>query len=164
GRTHGVVVVFRDVTEKRRAEAERERLQAELCRRNEQLQELDRRKDDFLALLGHELRNPLAPLRYAVHLLGRAPDNQAVVTRARETIGRQVAQMTRLVDELLDASRIARGKVELRRGRMDLAAVVAATAEDHRPELTSAGLSLTVQRPPGEVWIDGDAARLTQVV
>jgi PAS domain S-box-containing protein len=164
GRTHGVVVVFRDVTEKRRAEAERERLQAELRRRNEQLQELDRRKDDFLALLGHELRNPLAPLRYAVHLLAHAPDNQAVVTQARETIGRQVAQMTRLVDELLEASRIARGKVELRRGRIDLAAVVAATAEDHRPELTSAGLSLTVQRPPGEVWIDGDAARLTQVV
>jgi PAS domain S-box-containing protein len=144
--------------------SDRKRLEAELRQRNEQLQELDRRKDDFLALLGHELRNPLAPIRNAVELLCLGADDPAIVERARDTIRRQAGQMTRLVDELLDASRIVRGKVELRRERLDLAAAVAAAAEDHRPELTAAGLSLEVEIPSAPVWIDGDVTRLTQVV
>ncbi len=164
GAIAGVVLVFRDVTEKRRAEAERHRLEEGLRRRNEQLAEADRRKDDFLALLGHELRNPLAPIRNAVTLLSMRPGDQAVVAQARAMIDRQATQMTRLVDELLDASRIARGKVQLRRERLDLAALVRAVADDHRAEVEASGLTLAVEVPGAPLFVHGDGARLAQVV
>jgi signal transduction histidine kinase/CheY-like chemotaxis protein len=127
-------------------------------------EEADRRKDEFLALLGHELRNPLAPLRNAVALLALWPQDLQVVCQARDIIGRQTAQMTRLVEELLDASRIARGKVQLRLERLDLAALTQAAVEDHRAELDIAQLTLRVEVPGAPLWVQGDAARLTQVV
>lgn len=127
-------------------------------------EEADRRKDEFLALLGHELRNPLAPLRNAVALLTMRPNDPVVVTQARDMIGRQTAQMTRLVDELLDASRIARGKVQLQRESLNLAALARAAAEDHRAELEAARLTLTIETPTAPLWVLGDAARLTQVI
>ncbi len=127
-------------------------------------EEADRRKDDFLALLGHELRNPLAPIRNAVHLLSLQPDDPAIVANARDMIGRQAAHMTRLVDELLDASRIARGKIQLRPERLDLAALVRTAAADQRLQLDTAGLTLEVGVPESPLWIHGDATRLTQVL
>ena len=171
GVLQGVVLVFRDVSEARRAEREREQLlrEAEAARDRAEagearLAEADRRKNEFLALLGHELRNPLAPVRNAVQLLALRPDDPEVVAQARDMIARQAAQMTRLVDELLEASRIVQGKVRLKRERIDLAALVRAAAEDQRAELESGGLTLAVETPAAPLWMRVDAARLTQVV
>jgi PAS domain S-box-containing protein len=127
-------------------------------------EDADRAKDEFLALLGHELRNPLAPIRMAVGLLGVKPDDRAVVDRVTGIVGRQVTQMTRLVDELLDASRIARGKVRLTVEPLDLAALARTAAEDHRADIKAAGLTLAVEVPCDPVPVRGDAARLTQVI
>jgi CheY-like chemotaxis protein/two-component sensor histidine kinase len=116
-------------------------------------------------MLAHELRNPLAPIRHGVQMLALSPGDPDVAAKARDVIDRQSAQMTRLVDELLDASRIARGKVTLRRERLDLAALARAVAEDHRAGLEAAGLTVAVEAaaaPP--VWVDGDAARVTQIL
>jgi PAS domain S-box-containing protein len=157
GEFRGALDLFTDITE-------RKRLDEELHRRAEELAEAGRRKDDFLALLGHELRNPLAPIRTAVSLLELKENDPAVVAEARDMIGRQAAQMTRLVDELLDAGRIARGKVQLRRERLDLGLLARSAAGDQRGNLEAAGLELAVQTPPGPVWVHGDAVRLTQVV
>jgi PAS domain S-box-containing protein len=139
-----------DVTERRAAE--------------EALREADRRKDEFLAMLAHELRNPLAPIRNAtevLRLIGPADPNLA---RARDLIGRQVTHMARLVDDLLDVSRISRGKILLRRQRLDLVPLVRAAVEDHRPLLERGGVRLSVEAPAGPLWVDGDATRLAQVV
>jgi signal transduction histidine kinase/ActR/RegA family two-component response regulator len=127
-------------------------------------EEADHRKDEFLAMLGHELRNPLAPIRNAVQMLALRPDDPAIVATARDMIGRQTAQMTRLVDELLDASRIARGKVQLRPERLDVAALTRTAAADHRPQLEAAGLALVTAVPETPFWVHGDAARLAQVL
>ena len=133
-------------------------------RAEESLRETDRRKDEFLALLGHELRNPLAPIRNAVQILSLGGSDPAMVARAGEMIDRQVAHMTRLVDDLLDASRIVQGKIQLKRERLDLTALVRTTAEDHRAELVAAGLALAVELPSTSVCVNGDNARLTQVL
>jgi PAS domain S-box-containing protein len=145
-----VVVVSRDDTERKRAE--------------EALREAARRKDEFLALLGHELRNPLAPIKNALRILELKGNDPAVVNRAREMIDRQATQLTRLVEELLDASRIARGKVRLTVEALDLSVLVRTAVEDHRTEAEAAGLSVELVVPPGPVRVRGDAARLTQVV
>jgi signal transduction histidine kinase len=121
-------------------------------------------RDDFLAVLGHELRNPLAPIRTALEVMAAAAADPARVGWAHEVIDRQTAVMSRLVDDLLDASRVARGKVALRRDRVDLARVVRDAAEDRRPALATARIALTVAVPADPVWTTGDAARLAQVV
>ena len=157
GAVAGVVLVFRDATQKRMAERD-------LQQSNEQLRKADRRKDEFLALLAHELRNPLAPIRNAVHFLGLRASDPAVVAQARDMIDRQTVQLTRLVDDLLDASRIALDKVRLRLERLDLTALARSTAEDHRTELEAGGLTLSVEALAGPLWVNGDVARLTQVV
>jgi signal transduction histidine kinase len=150
--------------EHERALAERQPEEERLRRQADALREIDRRKDEFLAVLGHELRNPLAPLRTAVEILTLKGDDPAVVAEARDMIERQTAQMTRLVDELLDAARIAQGKAQLRRERVELAALVGAAAGDHRAELEAAGLALAVEAPEAPLWVCGDATRLAQVV
>ena len=144
-------------------ETERSVLIAELREQTAALSEADRRKDDFLAMLAHELRNPLAPIRNAVQLLAMDAD-AAIVAHARDMIGRQVAHMTRLVDDLLDASRVARGKIQLQCERLDLAAVVRTTVEDHQADLEAAGLTIQMEVPSEPVVVRGDLARLTQVV
>ncbi|HYT91942.1 MAG TPA: ATP-binding protein [Gemmataceae bacterium] len=144
----------------RESQAEEERLRHQA----EALKDVSRRKDEFLAVLGHELRNPLAPLRTAVQILSLKGDDPEVVAQARDMLDRQTAQLTRLVDELLDASRIAQGKAQLKRERLDLAALVRATTSDRRAELEAAKLALQVEIPQRPVWVEGDAARLTQVV
>jgi PAS domain S-box-containing protein len=139
-----------DVTERRAAE--------------EALKEADRRKDDFLAMLAHELRNPLAPIRNSVQVLRLIGLSDANLAQARDVIERQVGQMARLVDDLLDVSRISRGKILLRREPLDLVPLVRATVEDHRSLLEGSGLSLTVELVDRPLWARGDPTRLSQVV
>jgi PAS domain S-box-containing protein len=136
----------------------------ELKRAFEALREADRRKDEYLAMLSHELRNPLAPIRSAVFLLERADPASEGARRAREVIARQVGHLARMVDDLLDVSRLARGRIELRRARLDLADLVRRVAEDHRLLLANVGLELDVATPAEPVPVDGDATRLAQLL
>lgn len=128
------------------------------------LQEANRRKDDFLAVLAHELRNPLAPIRNAVELIRRDPESPALITRASSVIDRQVEHMARMVDDLLDDSRITRGKVVLREMQLDLVAVVRGTIEDHRALFEANDLELVSDLPNDPIPTVGDETRLAQVV
>jgi two-component system CheB/CheR fusion protein len=127
------------------------------------LRDADRRKDEFLAVLSHELRNPLAPIRSGLHVLEHAPAGGAAAARAREIMKRQVAHLARLVDDLLDATRVAHGKLQVERQLVDLAVVTQRTAEDHESLFTTRGVAFQVTLPIGEVWILGDATRLAQL-
>ncbi|HEX4607966.1 MAG TPA: response regulator [Urbifossiella sp.] len=134
-------------------------------RRAEQaLRDADRRKDEFLAMLAHELRNPLAPIRTAVEVFRLRDAADPALRRAREIVDRQVAHMGRLIDDLLDVSRIARGKVTLKTERCDLARVVRDMADDYRGTLEAGGLVLDLRLPADPVWVCGDRTRLGQVV
>src|SRR5262249_36760981 len=126
--------------------------------------QVERRKDEFLAMLAHELRNPLAPIRNSVQILRAKGPPVPDLQWARDVIDRQVQQMTRLVDDLLDVSRIGRGKIELRRERIDLAAVVSSAVEASRPMIEKWGHELTVTLPPEPIHLEADPARLTQVL
>ncbi|HEY1376487.1 MAG TPA: PAS domain S-box protein [Gemmataceae bacterium] len=132
-------------------------------RAEEALKDADRRKDEFLATLAHELRNPLAPMRNALQVIQLAGGDVAAVGQAREMMERQMRHMVRLVDDLLDVSRITRGKLELRKQRVDLAAVVRTAVETSRPLVEAAGHHLTITLPPQPVFVDGDPVRLAQV-
>jgi signal transduction histidine kinase/ActR/RegA family two-component response regulator len=128
------------------------------------LEEADRRKDEFLATLAHELRNPLAPMRNAVELLRLAGGDLPAASGLADMMGRQVSQMVRLVDDLLEISRITRGTIELRRGPVELSEVVTMAVETSRPMIDAAGHRLEVTLPDEPVWLDADATRLAQVV
>ena len=130
----------------------------------EALKEADRRKNEFLATLAHELRNPLAPLQYGLSLLELDGGDLEAAARTREMMQRQLAHLVRLVDDLLDVSRISRGKVELRRERLDLRRVVSEGVEVVRPLCVERGHELVVSLPEAPVPLYGDADRLTQVV
>lgn len=136
--------------------SEPKRLEEELQRKVEELAEADRRKNEFLAMLGHELRNPLAPIMHAVEVLRLKPSS---VEWARELISRQVGHLTRLVDDLLEVSRITRGQIQLLRDRVDLNEVVRSTLESsaHRQELL-------LRLGPGPLWVHADPIRLSQIV
>jgi signal transduction histidine kinase len=136
----------------------------ELRHRADELAEADRRKDEFLAMLAHELRNPLGAVSNAAHALRDGHCDTATVEQATGVIRRQVRHLGRLVDDLLDMSRITRGKVQLRRCRLDLVEVVRRAVETARPRLESSGLALVVDLPPEPVWVDADATRLEQVL
>jgi CheY-like chemotaxis protein/nitrogen-specific signal transduction histidine kinase len=127
-------------------------------------EEHDRRKDEFLAVLSHELRNPLAPLQMGVELMRGLPPSDGGVTWAREMIARQVGQLSRLVGDLLDVSRINLGKIDLCLEAIDLSGVASAALEAIRPRLAERGHAVTVELPPNPVLVRGDAARLTQVI
>jgi len=129
------------------------------------LQETDRRKDEFLAILAHELRNPLAPLRNALHVLRLAGPNPntATLDQTRGMMERQVQQMVHLIDDLLDISRITRGKVKLRKERVELAVVIQDALEACRPLIEAGGHELTVSLPPEPITLDADPTRLAQV-
>jgi signal transduction histidine kinase/integral membrane sensor domain MASE1 len=143
--------------DRRRAEEQRAVLLAELERALQA-------KDEFLAILGHELRNPLAPLRNAAEILAvRAADDPAIA-RIQQIIERQVRHMVRLVDDLLDVSRITRGRVELRRERVAMADVVARAAEAARPLMEERGHELSADLPTEPVTVDGDPVRLEQAL
>ncbi len=122
------------------------------------------RKDEFLALLGHELRNPLAPIRTAVHILRTAPPDDRAAARMHEMIDRQIAHLVQIVDDLLDVSRIARGKIRLQKEDLDFVQLIRTAAEDHRADLESAGVRLNLRLAPGPVWVNGDPTRLAQIL
>jgi len=146
------------------------RLQIELEETNARLAKADRRKNEFLALLAHELRNPLAPIRNALQIMRltasrerQRPEDEAVQS-ACAMMERQVGQIVRLVDDLLDVSRISRGKIELRRGRIELASAVHHAVEAIRPQCKSMDHALTVTLPPKPLFLNADPTRLAQVV
>lgn len=143
--------------------ANRERLEQELRRRALALVEAGRQKDKFLAILGHELRNPLAPIRNAVRILQLAAPPDPTIEQVRGIIDRQVTHLSRLIDDLLDVTRIASGKIRLRREPVELVSVVRAAAEDHRSSLEAAGLTLRLELSDAPLWMTGDATRLSQV-
>jgi two-component system CheB/CheR fusion protein len=157
---HGVIIgaakIARDISNRQRAE---QALRAS----EERLRQADRRKDEFLALLAHELRNPLAPIRYAlatVRKLGHSCEQQQ---RAEEVIERQVAHMSRLLDDLLDASRITRGMLGLQKGRTELTTVLGTAIEAARPVLDAKRHALALDLPSQAVRLEADAVRLAQV-
>jgi len=127
------------------------------------LREQDRYKDEFLATLAHELRNPLAPMRFALAML-RLSNDPAKATRAREIVERQVGHMARLVDDLLDQSRINRGLIELRRERIALATLMQQAVEAARPDIEAAGHRFMLQLPRPDLELDADPARIVQVI
>ena len=129
----------------------------------EELREAHRRKDEFLAMLAHELRNPLAPIRNSLHILRLAGQDDPTVRRTGEMMERQVVQMVRLVDDLLEVSRITRGKIELRPERVDVATVVRSAGETSRPPIDAAGHHLRLELPPEPLLLEGDPVRLAQV-
>jgi PAS domain S-box-containing protein len=128
------------------------------------LSEADRRKNEFLAMLAHELRNPLAPISNAAQVLRRGGGDTAAVRSASEMLERQVAQMARLVDDLLDMSRITRGRIELRRRRVELAPVVQQAVEAVRAQYQVMNQELTVTLAPRALYLDADPARVAQVL
>jgi CheY-like chemotaxis protein/two-component sensor histidine kinase len=143
-----VVSIFRDISERRRSE--------------QILLDADRRKDEFLATLAHELRNPLAPIRNAMRIISGRADADANVGKAKEVVERQLKHMVRLIDDLMDVSRITRGKLELRRERIDVEVAVKIAAETIQPMLDMKHHTLRIQAVQG-VFVQADATRLAQV-
>jgi PAS domain S-box-containing protein len=148
GAQTGYSKILRDMTDRKRAE--------------EALRQADKRKDEFLATLAHELRNPLAPIRNGLQLLKLTTD-PPTWHQAREMMERQLAQMVRIVDDLLDISRITRNKLELRKAPVELWAVVQSAVETARPQIEANGHTLTVTLPPQPIHLDADLTRLAQV-
>jgi signal transduction histidine kinase/ActR/RegA family two-component response regulator len=136
---------------------------AERARAEQALMEANRRKDEFLAVLGHELRNPLAPLSTAADLLVNAPRQPELVEMVRPMMRRQIDHLARLVDDLLDISRVSRGYAELQRAPLDLRAAVESAVEQSRPAIAALRHSLTVELGAKPLRVDGDFQRLTQV-
>jgi PAS domain S-box-containing protein len=157
GRVVGLVGIARDITERKEAEDQ-------LREANARLAEADRRKTEFIGVLSHELRNPLAAIRSSVYVLHRAPAGGREATSARHIIQRQLEHLTRIVDDLLDVTRIARGRIELRRARVDLREVAGRSCEDHRALFEQAGVELRQDLADSPAWVDADAMRIAQVI
>ena len=149
GNISGAVMVFHDVTERRRVE--------------KALKDADKKKDEFLATLAHELRNPLVPIRNGLKVLKLAGNNPVMAENTRSMMDQALNQMVRLVDDLLDASRITTGKLQLRKEWVELAAVVQSAVETSRPLIDEQGHKLTVTLPPAPVLLDADPIRMAQV-
>lgn len=148
GAIRGAVVVFRDITDRKHAE--------------DALKEADRRKDEFLATLAHELRNPLAPIRNSLEVIKRSQGNLAMIEQSRSTMERQLGQMVRLVDDLIDVSRISRNKLELRKKKVELASIIDQAVEACRPLADAANHELTISLPDEPIYLNADAVRLAQ--
>jgi signal transduction histidine kinase/CheY-like chemotaxis protein len=155
-----------DALQKAYAELENrvEERTAELARSEEALRLADRRKDEFLAMLGHELRNPLAPIQNALYLMQKPGVPDSVVNWGRELIGRQIDHLTRLVDDLLDVSRIVHGKIKLQESILNIATVINQAVEGSRPLIETRQQELSVHVPEEPLWIKGDLVRLGQVI
>jgi CheY-like chemotaxis protein len=128
------------------------------------LREADQRKNEFLAMLGHELRNPLAPILNAAQILRQLAHGDPAMTRAQEIIERQGRHMTRLIDDLLDVARISSGKILLRIEPLDLVALIRNVVDDHRADIESGGIAVDVELPSTPLFVNGDRARLAQIV
>jgi signal transduction histidine kinase/HAMP domain-containing protein len=150
GTVLGMTGVMQDVTRRKSEE--------------QALREADTRKDEFLAILAHELRNPLAPLRTSLHILRIAENDKAMVQQARDVMDRQIRQLVRLVDDLLDISRISTGKLELKRERVSLLVIAERALESARPLLSARKQTLRVDLPVEPVPLDADPTRLAQVL
>ena len=149
GRVRGAVNVLVDITDRKLAE--------------QQLRESDRRKSEFLALLAHELRNPLAPIRNGLQIMRVAANDAPMIQEARAMMERQLAHMVRLIDDLLDLSRITHGKIEMSKQRIDLVTAVQDAVETGRPFIEESGQTLAITLPPHAVHVDADRTRLAQV-
>jgi PAS domain S-box-containing protein len=149
GRPSSVVAIVEDITERKRAE--------------DAIQEGDRRKDEFLATLAHELRNPLAPICNSLHILRMAEGDATAHEPVIEMMERQINHMVRLVDDLLEVSRITRGKIELRVERVELAAVIRSAVESSRPLIEASGHRLAISLPTEPVLLTADPVRMSQV-
>ena len=156
GQLAGCVLVFRDITERKQAEDQLRELAANLS-------EADRRKNEFLATLAHELRNPLAPIRNALQIMQFADGKGESVKFASEIMERQIDHMVRLVDDLLDLSRISQGRIELRPERVELSQILHQAVEICRPAIDQAGHKLTISLPSQPVYLSADPTRLVQV-
>lgn len=130
----------------------------------EALREADQRKNDFLAVLSHELRNPLAPISNSLHILDRVPPGSPQAQRAKQVIERQVGHLTRLVDDLLDVTRITRGKVRLKRESLELGNLLRRTCDDHRGQFAKSEVELEVSLASRPMWVDADATRVAQAI
>jgi two-component system CheB/CheR fusion protein len=150
GRVMGASKVARDITERKRSEVA--------------LRDADRRKDEFLAVLAHELRNPLAPIRNSLHILRLNGQHDPSIDHLGEVMERQVNHMVRLVDDLLEVSRITRGKIELRMQPIEAAAIVRSAVETSRPLIDAAGHQLSLAIPSEPLILIGDPVRLNQVL
>ena len=157
GNVAGAVLIFRDITE-------RYRMESELRRNAAELSEADRRKNEFLAILAHELRNPLAPIGNAVEIMRLSGEDPRPMAAARAMVERQLGQLVRLVDDLLDVSRISRGKIELRKTRLEIGPIVQQSVESVTPLLGSLQHRLELDLPTQPVWVMADPARLAQVL
>ena len=153
----GVACYFYDITERKLAEVA-------LQEQTEALADLHRRKDEFLAMLSHELRSPLAPISNAVQILRLQSNEDANQKQARSVIERQLGQLTRLIDDLMEVSRITTGRVHLRKERVAIGGIVERAVETAFPMMEKRGHELTVSVPAEPIWLDADAGRLEQVV
>ncbi len=160
----GVVISFVDVTNLKDIEAALRQAVTERERAEQALKDADRRKNEFLAVLSHELRNPLAPIHNSLHVLENSAPGSEAARKAQQIIARQVGHLSRLVDDLLDTTRVSHGKLRVRRERLDLGEVVRRTLEDHRSLFMARGIELQVAVRPQSVFVDGDRTRLAQVV
>ena len=163
GQPRRMLGVSLDITERKRLHEALLQSESELARQAEELLRANRRKDEFLATLAHELRNPLAPIRTGMDLLARSPEERA----RQQTLGvmqRQLTHMVRLIDDLLDVSRITRGKLELKRERVTLASVINAAVESSRPLIERKQHTLRVAVSDGALSLDADLTRIAQVI
>ena len=144
--------------------SERKRLEDELRKRADELAEADARKNEFLAMLGHELRNPLAPIRNAVKIMKQRGSEDPSLCWARDVIDQQIRQMGQLVDDLLEISRVTRGKVRLQKEVVDVATIVAYAVETSRPIIDSHRHRLSIAMPSTPVQVEADAVRMAQVL
>lgn len=152
-----VAILFNDITEQKQNDANLRKLAADLAESNQ-------RKTEFLATLAHELRNPLAPIRSGLDLVALGQNSSDTVARVCEMMGRQVDHMTHLVNDLLDVARINSGKVELRKSRIELKAVIASAVETSMPLVKEKHHELAVALPDEALWLDADITRLTQIL
>lgn len=157
GHLQGVVLVFHDVSDRRV-------LERQLKQRAAELEEAHRRKDEFLAVLAHELRNPLAPIRTAAQILRMGGSDAETVGQIAEILERQSKHLTTLVDDLLDVSRITRGKISLRREHVEVGRIVQGSIQDYLPRYEAEGVRLHAELTDTPLWINGDRTRLTQIV
>jgi PAS domain S-box-containing protein len=157
GQQPSILLVAEDITERRMHEEQ-------MARTQQALRESEHRKDEFLAMLSHELRNPLSPIRNCLHVLAHTEPGNEQARQAQAIMERQVSHLVHLVDDLLDVTRISRGSIELQREPLELRALVLRTIEDHRATLEAGGLRLEGRLDPEPLWVKADDARLVQAL